>query len=350
MKSAIKCADGLLLFCAVTLFLTIPAVAQNTKQSNGPGNGIETKEALDTFINADASDTSTRLEVLLQELYQTEEEVIVQSFTQEYGSRDHLRRVLYPSGRELIPGYVFTPVNMKVGKRYPGLLILHGGFHEKFDWRFFRYVDAAVARGYVVLFPEYRGSRGYGENQYQNDYGITDLADVLAGADFLARQEFVDPNRLGIEGHSRGGMLTMLAIEKEPKRFKAAVEIAGLADFLAYMSYKPDYRRNEVAKEKYFNGKLPSQALQPYLDVSPLSHVDEIQTPLFIVGTTADNEVPFSLHGARMMDAMKARDKVFDFKVYDKAPGGHVFLFGDTPEATDCLNRSLDFLDKYLKP
>src|SRR5260370_37572380 len=103
---------------------------------------------------------------------------------------------------------------MTAGKKYPGILLLHGGFHEKLDWRFFAYIDAAVARGFVVLFPEYRGSRGYGENHYHNEYGVTDIEDVLAGADYLAALPYVDASRLGIIGHSRGGMLTMRAIEE----------------------------------------------------------------------------------------------------------------------------------------
>lgn len=308
------------------------------------------KEVLGSFINTDATDTGTKLEVIQQELYQSEEETIIANFNLEYGSRDRLKRVLYASGHELIPGYVFTPANMTAGKKYPGIVLLHGGFHEKLDWRFFRYVDAAVSRGFVVIFPEYRGSRGYGENMYQNDYGVTDLEDVLASADFLAAQPYVDATRLGILGHSRGGMLTMRAIEERPNRFRAAVEIAGLVDFVSYMSYKPDSRRNEVATEKVFGGKLPSQNLQPYLDISPITYVDKIQTPLLLLGTTLDDEVPFSLHGGRMADALKARGKTFDVHVYDKAPGGHVFLFGDTPEAEDCLKRSIDYLAGYLKP
>jgi dipeptidyl aminopeptidase/acylaminoacyl peptidase len=308
------------------------------------------QEVLGSFINADATDTGTKLEVIQQELYLAEEETILSNFNLEYGMRDHIRRVLYGSGHELIPGYIFTPVNMTAGKKYPGILLLHGGFHEKLDWRFFAYIDAAVARGFVVLFPEYRGSRGYGENHYHNEYGVTDLEDVLAGADYLATLPYVDASRLGIIGHSRGGMLTMRAIEEAPQKFRAAVEIAGLVDFLSYMAYKPDSRRNEVATEKVFGGKLPSQNLQPYLEISPITHVDKIQTPLLLLGTTLDDEVPFSLHGARMADAMKARGKSFEMHVYDKAPGGHVFLFGDTPEARDCLKRSMDFLADHLKP
>jgi dipeptidyl aminopeptidase/acylaminoacyl peptidase len=322
----------------------VSAFAQEDTKDSTP------KEVLGTFINADAKDAGTKLEVLQQELYQAEEESIIANFNLEYGSHVHLKRVLYGSGHELIPAYVFTPSNMTAGKKYPGVVLLHGGFHEKLDWRFFRYVDAAVTRGFVVIFPEYRGSRGYGENHYQNEYGVTDLEDVLASADFLAAQPYVDASRMGIIGHSRGGMLAMRAIEEAPHRFRAAVEIAGLVDFLSYMAYKPDSRRDEVATEKVFGGKLPSQNLQPYLDISPITHVDQIETPLLLLGTTLDDEVPFSLHGARMVDALKARGKTFDVHVYEKAPGGHVFLFGDTPEAEDCLKRSIGFLASYLKP
>jgi dipeptidyl aminopeptidase/acylaminoacyl peptidase len=328
---------------AVAVSALTSAAAQQAK-SEAP------QEVLGTFINADATDTGTKLEVLQQELYQAEEETILSNFNLEYGTRDHIRRVLYGSGHELIPAYEFTPVNMTTGKKYPGILLLHGGFHEKLDWRFFAYIDAAVAHDFVVLFPEYRGSRGYGENHYHNEYGVTDLEDVLAGADYLAGLPYVDASRLGIIGHSRGGMLTMRAIEEAPQKFRAAVEIAGLVDFLSYMAYKPDSRRNEVATEKVFGGKLPSQNLQPYLDISPITYVDKIQTPLLLLGTTLDDEVPFSLHGGRMADAMKARGKSFDVHVYDKAPGGHVFLFGDTAEARDCLKRSMDFLADHLKP
>lgn len=329
---------------AVLAAAFVSASAQEDTKDSTP------KEVLGTFINADAKDTGTKLEVLQQELYQAEEESIIANFNLEYGSHVHLKRVLYGSGHELIPAYVFTPSNMTPGKKYPGVVLLHGGFHEKLDWRFFRYVDAAVTRGLVVIFPEYRGSRGYGENHYHNEYGVTDLEDVLAGADFLAAQPYVDASRMGIIGHSRGGMLAMRAIEEAPHRFRAAVEIAGLVDFLSYMAYKPDSRRDEVATEKVFGGKLPSQNLQPYLDISPITHVDQIETPLLLLGTTLDDEVPFSLHGARMVDALKSRGKTFDVHVYEKAPGGHVFLFGDTPEGEDCLKRSIDFLASYLKP
>jgi dipeptidyl aminopeptidase/acylaminoacyl peptidase len=116
------------------------------------------------------------------------------------------------------------------------------------------------------------------------------------------------------------------------------------------MSYKPDYRRQATANEPAFGGKLPSENLGPYMEVSPLNHVDDIQTPLFVAGTTGDKVVPLTLHGGRLIDALKARNKVFESKIYDHAPGDHMFLFGDTAERRDLFERTFAFLGKYLKP
>jgi dipeptidyl aminopeptidase/acylaminoacyl peptidase len=308
--------------------------------------------ALTRYINPDAQDVATKLDVVTHALYEQEQHIITLTFMQEYGDRVHLRRVAFASTDDsLIPGYVFTPVKLDRGKKYPGLVMVHGGFHERFDWRWFHLIDVAVAKGYVVMFPEYRGSRGYGANHYVNEYGITDTADVLASAVYLGGQDYVDPARLGILGQSRGGMATLLAIENDPTRFKAAVDIVGLTDFVAYMAYKPEYRRQEVAKESaYFKGKLPNENLAAYMDVSPINHVDKIQTPLLVLATTGDKIAPLELHTGRLLDVLKAHNKVFESKIYDHAPGGHVFMDGDTPEQRDATQRSFDFLGRYLKP
>jgi dipeptidyl aminopeptidase/acylaminoacyl peptidase len=240
---------------------------------------------------------------------------------------------------------------LDTAKKYPGLIVVHGGFHSHLDWRFFDLIDFAVTKGYVVMFPEYHGSSGYGDQVYKNNYGTSDLADVLAATDYLVKSHpYVDGNRLGIYGHSRGGMVTLLAIEKAPTKFKAAVDVAGLVDFLAFMAYKPDWRRQETAGDAVFGGKLPSENLAPYMEITPLNHVDAIQTPLFIAATTGDKTVPLTLHTGRLVDALKARNKVHEVKIYENAPGDHIFIFGDSDERRDLFQRSFAFLERYLKP
>src|SRR5262249_13670346 len=120
--------------------------------------------------------------------------------------------------------------------------------------------------------------------------------------------------------------------------------------FVAYMGYKPEYRREEVAREPTFGGKLPNDNLKPYMDVSPVNHVQKIQTPLLVLANTFDQTVPFALHSGRMIELLKAYGKVFDAHVYTDAAGGHMFPFGDTDEARDCWRRALAWVGKHTKP
>jgi dipeptidyl aminopeptidase/acylaminoacyl peptidase len=321
-----------------------------------PSTDALAQDSLDTTtpriaINQEATDTATRLELLQHDLQSQQQDVMFLTLLRQYDDHMHVRRGLFPSGHVLVPAYVFGPKPLADGRRYPGLVVVHGGFHGRLEWRWFDLIDRAVREGYVVIFPEYRGSSGYGDVHYRNDYGVTDVADVLASADYLVKSTpYVDPERIGIFGHSRGGLVTLLAIEKSPRKFKAAVDVAGLADMVAFMSYKPDFRRQEMASQKHFGGKLPAENLGPYMEISPINHVDAIETPVFVAATTGDKVVPLPLHSGRLIDALKARGKTFESKIYENAPGDHVFLFGDSDERRDLFDRTFEFLAKYLKP
>jgi dipeptidyl aminopeptidase/acylaminoacyl peptidase len=200
------------------------------------------------------------------------------------------------------------------------------------------------------MYPEYRGSAGHGEGIYGNNYGVWDLADVRASAAFLAAQDFVDASRLGIMGHSRGGMLAMRSLQEDPKRFKAAVDIAGLKDMVAFMSYKTDARRRQIADDEHYGGKLPNQNLAAYIQVSPAFFVEKIETPVLVLSTTGDKTVPYQLHNKRFIEALKAYGKVHESHLYENAHNGHSFLFGDAPEALDTRRRAFEWFAKYLKP
>ena len=271
-------------------------------------------------------------------------------FAQRYGDRIRMDKVEIPNvEKDLVPGWIFTPLKMAEGRRYPAIVAVHGGFHYSLDDEFFGYIERFVREGYVVIFPEYRGSRGYGKEHYDaQEYGGADVDDVLSAAELIASKPYVDATNLGIVGRSRGGMVTLLAIERAPKRFQAAVDVVGLADFLMYMAYKPEYRRQEIAKEKHFGG-MPFDNLQKYVDVSPVNHVAKIETPLLVHATTYDSTVPHQVHSGRLVELLKAYGKEYEYKLYERAPGGHSYAYGDTPEARDSLDRVVAFLAKHLK-
>lgn len=307
-------------------------------------------DELKTYINPDAKDTNTKLDLIIHTLYEVNQRLVNLTFAQRYGDRIRMERVQIPNiEKDLVPGWLFKPLKMAEGKRYPAIVAVHGGFHYSLDDEFFGYIERFVSEGYVVLFPEYRGSRGYGKEHYDaQEYGGADVDDVLSAAELLATKAYVDPQKLGIVGRSRGGMVTLLAIERAPKRFQAAVDVVGLADFLMYMAYKPEYRRQEVAKERHFGG-MPFDKLEKYIDVSPVNHVAKIETPLLVHATTYDPTVPHQLHSGRLVELLKSYGKTYEYKLYERAPGGHGYSDGDTPEARDSLDRIVAFLAKYLK-
>jgi dipeptidyl aminopeptidase/acylaminoacyl peptidase len=328
-------------FLAALTFAATLALAQDRAEGE-----------LDKFMNRDAKDVATKLELITQTLYEQQQQVITILFRQEHGDRIRMKKTwIEARDKTLVPAWVFTPLKMDSGKRYPAIVMVHGGFHEHFDERFFKKVDMAISQGYVVIFPEYRGSRGYGAEIYKSDYGTLDTSDVIDAAKYFSQQAFVDGSRMAIFGQSRGGMVTLLAIEREPKLFHAAVDLVGLADFVAFMAYKPEWRRVETAKDNAsFKGKTPDENLPAYMAVSPIFGVDKIETPLFVVATTGDKIAPWELHSGRLIDALKARGKVHESKIYDNAAGGHIFTDGDTEQSRDALKRIFEFIGKYLKP
>ncbi|MBL9201148.1 MAG: S9 family peptidase [Opitutaceae bacterium] len=322
--------------------------AQDTTAPKAPAEGTLTQ-----FLDRNSKDVGPQVARLTQEVFLLKTELIVSNFRQEYSDRIRLQRVTFPANtadKEAIPGYIFTPTKMTPGKKHAALVMVHGGNHIQLTAEWFPWIAAAIERGYVVMYPEYRGSSGHDETIYENNYGVTDLADTLASAAYLAGKDFVDPARLGIFGHSRGGMITLRSLQVEPKRFAAAVQVAGLSDIVAFMGYKSEARRQDIAAQKNFGGKLPDKNLPAYIAISPAFHVEKIQSPVLLLSTTGDKTVPYQLHNKRVAEALKAHGKTYAEHLYDNAPGGHEFLFVDSPEGRDSMKRTFDWFEKHLKP
>ena len=330
----------------ILALFSLPLVAQDAGKSPAEG-------ALTVFTDRNAKDVPTQVARLTQEVFKLKTELIVSNFRQEYTDRIRMARVSYPANtadKEAIPGYIFTPGKMPAGKKLPAIVMVHGGNHIQLAAEWFPWIAAAVERGYVVMYPEYRGSSGHDETIYENNYGVTDLADVLAAAAYLTTKDYVDAARLGILGHSRGGLLTLRALEVEPKRFAAAVQLAGLSDMVSFMGYKTEARRQDIASQKNFGGKLPDKNLPAYIAISSAFFIEKIETPVFLMSTTGDKTVPYQLHNKRVAESLKAYGKTFGEHLYEDAPGGHEFPFVDSAEGRDCQKRAFEWFAKYLTP
>lgn len=315
-------------------------------------NAASGKSKMNASIDTETRDTAVQLRQLQQELAVTQQYLYLSLFRQQYAGKitaDRLTIANRDGGA--MPVYIFSPATLDSARKYPGLVVLHGSYHGALTPNAFGMIAAAVTHGYIVIFPEYRGSRGYGEIYYDAiDYGGKEIDDVIAAADYLAQSRPVPRDRIGIYGRSKGGMMVLLAIQRFPKSFKAAVDVVGLTDMVAYMAYKPEYRRKDVAKQPRFKGKHISKDVGPYMDVSPLNHVDSIRTPLLIHSTSGDKTAPVRLHGGRLIEVLKAHKIPYEAKIYDHAPGGHIYSELDTTQARDSEQRIFEFLGRYLRP
>ena len=110
-----------------------------------------------------------------------------------------------------IQAWVQRPPDFQAGKKYPLILNIHGGPHAAYGYTFDHEIQWMAAKGYVVLYPNPRGSTTYGQdfgNIIQYHYPGDDYKDLMAGVDELIARGWVDPEKLGVTGGSGGGLLT----------------------------------------------------------------------------------------------------------------------------------------------
>ena len=139
-----------------------------------------------------------------------------------------------------IPAFVFQPLTSQGFRRHPGLVWVHENIRGHLYEHYIPYVRDAVARGYVVIAPEYRGSIGYGRAFYDAiDYGGAEVEDVVTAVSVLRNQyELVDPDRIGIIGWSHGGLITLLSIFRNPSTFRAAVAMVPVTNLFHRLARK----------------------------------------------------------------------------------------------------------------
>ena len=96
--------------------------------------------------------------------------------------------------------YIFIPREVKQDKKYPMVVLVHGGIHSSFSWVFSHFVRELLSQGYIIVAPDYRGSTGYGKGFYNAiDYGGLENEDVLAAANYMMENySIVDHERVGL--------------------------------------------------------------------------------------------------------------------------------------------------------
>jgi dipeptidyl aminopeptidase/acylaminoacyl peptidase len=206
-------------------------------------------------------------------------------------------------GRD-IEAWVQFPPDYNASKKYPLILDIHGGPHAAYGYTFDHEFQWMAAKGYIVLYPNPRGSTSYGEefaNVIQYHYPGDDFKDLMAGVDEVIRLGYVDRDRLGVTGGSGGGLLTNWTIG-QTTRFKAAVSQRSVADWRDFW-YTADFT---LFQPTWFRG-TPWEQEADFRARSPMTYIDKISTPLMLIEGGDDMRTPPGAGGEQMFRALKYR-------------------------------------------
>ncbi len=239
-----------------------------------------------------------------------------------------------------IGGFLVKPIGYVAGKRYPTILRIHGGPVYQFSHEFMEDWQVYAAKGYAIVAANPRGSSGRGfdfSNAIYADWGNKDTADVLAAVDHVVKLGIADPDRLGIGGHSYGGILTDAVIARDA-RFKAAISSAGAANMYGMYGY------DMYTREYEFELGLPWRDREAYDRVSyPFFNADKITAATLFLCEEFDVNVP--CHGGmQMYQALRSLGVPTQLVIYPEE--WHPVTVPSY--LRDRMQRSLDWYGRYL--
>ena len=196
-----------------------------------------------------------------------------------------------------IEGVLHKPTDFNPSRKYPLLIVIHGGptgVSRAVPFTSSIYpVDIWVPRGILVLEPNYRGSAGYGEKFRSlnvRNLGIGDAWDVISGIDSLVAKGVVDPARVGTMGWSQGGYISAFLATHDAARFRAISVGAGISDWMTY------YVNTDIHPfTRQYLKATPWDDTEIYAKTSPITYIRgtrEAKTPTLIQHGATDQRVP----------------------------------------------------------
>ena len=243
-----------------------------------------------------------------------------------------------------VEGVILKPVGFEAGKKYPTLVIAHGGPSGAYvnNNRIGGLEGGQVwaNRGWVVFYPNPRGSTNYGEKFLRanvDDWGGGDYKDIMTGVDALVARGIADPDKLAHIGWSYGGYMTAWVIT-QTSRFKAAMVGAGLTNMWSM------YGTNDIPSTliAYFGGIPNKETLPLYLDRSAMSHIDNVTTPTLILHGANDERVPIG-QPMELYRGLKDRGKPTELVFYPREGHG----ISEYYHQLDRMQRTYDWVTKY---
>ena len=240
---------------------------------------------------------------------------------------------------ERIPLFIFRP---RSGESRPPVVVeVHGGPEAQALRLFDPEVQALVAAGYAVVVPNVRGSTGYGKRYAALDDtikrldSVRDLSSIHAGLDGLG----FDPGRAALWGGSYGGYMVLAGLAFQPELWAAGIDIVGISNLVTFLENTSEYRR---AHREHEYGSLADD--RDFLtEASPLTHVDAIRSPLFVIHGRNDPRVPLG-ETQQLATSLEQRGVRCELRIYDDEGHGLARL----DNQLDAFPAAIEFLDEVL--
>jgi dipeptidyl aminopeptidase/acylaminoacyl peptidase len=242
---------------------------------------------------------------------------------------------------ESVPLYLYLP---RGGGPFPAIVLIHGGPEAQLRPVWNPVLQYFVAAGYAVVGPNVRGSTGYGKRYEHLDdvrKRLDSVRDLVAIHDWLARHPRVDASRAVLYGGSYGGYMVLAGLAFFPERWAAGLETVGISSLVTFLENTADWRR--AFREREY-GSLEHD--RDFLhEVSPLTQVDRIRAPLFVIHGANDPRVPLG-EAQQIHASLTARGIPCELLVYDDEGHGLQKL----KNRLDAYPRMVGFLERVLEP
>lgn len=241
-----------------------------------------------------------------------------------------------------IEAALLKPAGYDGKSKLPLIALIHGGPTGAWEFSIDPWGQLLVARGYAILYPNIRGSVGYGQKFIESnraDWGGADFKDVIAGIDDLVSKGVADPNRLGIGGWSYGGYMSEWAITQKTKyQFKAAVSGAGMANLIS------EYGTEEHPAYDEWFWSVPYERPEGFLNHSPFLFLKNAKTPTLILQGDADPVDPLG-QSLELYRGLKRYGVETELVIYPREPHG----FHEEKHLIDRLNRIVAWYDAHMR-
>lgn len=267
---------------------------------------------IDSYSDPKTPDQVSIQDVSGQHITWIEENKLAQGHPYFPYVKDHIvprfGKIKGPSGDDL-HYRMYKPAHMEQGKKYPVIVALYGGPHAQLVRR--QWGDSMhqilAQSGYVVFTLDNRGSNYRGtafEGALYRRLGKVEVEDQVAGVNYLKSLDFVDPERIGVQGHSYGGYMALMSMFTAPEVFKVGVSGAPVTEWRLYDTHYT---------ERYLG--RPQDNKTGYDESSVFPYVGNLQGKLLLVHGMADDNVLFN-NSSMLLDEMQKNAIAFDFMAY----------------------------------